>query len=91
MVTTTCIAAPLAMSVAELMLIVGVLVTLAAARAAVAGAAGEAVAASAAAGISAALQAMMATAVRRFGDRVCSCMVSLLGRGLGTDALLKTP
>jgi hypothetical protein len=69
-VTTTCIAAPLATSVAESNLIAGTLVTLADARAAVAGAAGEAVAASAAAGISAALQDMTATAVRRFGGRV---------------------
>ena len=73
--TTTCMAAPLVTSVAELMVIVGVLAALADARA---GEAGEAVAASAAAGISAAAQAMTATAVRRFGDRVWSCMVSLL-------------
>ena len=71
-VTVTCIAAPLATSVAELTLIAGVLVALADARAAVASAAGEAVAASAATGISVAPQAMTATAVRRFGDRVWS-------------------
>jgi hypothetical protein len=78
MVNTTRIAAPLATRVTESVRMDKLFVALADARAAVAGAAGEAVAASAVTGISAAPQAMTATAVRRLGDRVWDCMVPLL-------------
>lgn len=68
-VNTTRIAAPLATSAAELTLIAGMLVALAAVRAAGAGAAGEAVAANAGTDTSAAVQATAASPVSRPGVR----------------------
>jgi hypothetical protein len=72
-VNTTRIAAPLATSAAELTLIAGMLVALAAARAAGAGAAGEAVAANAGTDTSAAVQATATSPVSRPGVRAGKC------------------
>src|SRR5206468_3658853 len=73
-VNTTRIAAPLATSVAELTLIAGMLVALAATTAAGAGAAGEAVAADAGTDSSAAVPATAARPVSRPGVRAGKCM-----------------